>query len=345
MTLKFRNARQNLAVLVLCGTLQANPISIHIINEVLVSDSDSLGWMLEFQSWPGLINDYDGWFIITPWGTAHFNQGITTTDQDLVLINKDSLDTPIPMFREGGVIALFDQDSFRVEEVRWGSVANPDIGTPLPSQSMCYHYDWPPGEVWYLDDSPSLGDWNDHENALGSISGTVYDLNGIPVPNALMLYGYGFTQFVVANSQGQYELENLACLTHLRVNINEVDEFDTTFQVYPDSTIQMDCHLPDYLGVHSRETGAIPAQYHLAQNFPNPFNAMTTLKFDTPQTGKVNIQILNLDGSLVTSLVHQTLLPGSYEVAWNASQLSSGVYLCQMRAGAFTDTKKLIIIK
>lgn len=94
----------------------------------------------------------------------------------------------------------------------------------------------------------------------------------------------------------------------------------------------------------------IPGKFSLLQNFPNPFNPATKIKFDIPFAGNVymrsvQLKIFDILGKEITVLVNQQLQPGSYEVEWNASNNSSGVYFYKLTSGNFTNTKKMLLVK
>jgi len=92
-----------------------------------------------------------------------------------------------------------------------------------------------------------------------------------------------------------------------------------------------------------------PSEYALLQNFPNPFNPNTTIKWQMPETGFVSLKIFDVIGREVTVLVNEELPAGGYEVDFNTStikhQPSSGVYFYELRAGSFVETKKMILLK
>jgi len=85
--------------------------------------------------------------------------------------------------------------------------------------------------------------------------------------------------------------------------------------------------------------------YSLNNNYPNPFNPVTTIGFRIPETGNVKLVIYDLLGRVVHVLVNQNFTPGFYEVKWNASNFSSGVYFYRLEAGNFNQTKKMLLIK
>ena len=94
----------------------------------------------------------------------------------------------------------------------------------------------------------------------------------------------------------------------------------------------------------------IPISYSLHQNYPNPFNPVTSLRYDLPEQAQVTLTIYNLMGREITQLVNTTQEAGFRSVQWNATDsfgkpVSAGVYLYQIRAGEFVQTKKMVLLK
>jgi hypothetical protein len=89
----------------------------------------------------------------------------------------------------------------------------------------------------------------------------------------------------------------------------------------------------------------LPAMFSLDQNFPNPFNPTTTISFALSSRSFVSLKIYDLVGREVARLVSNDLPAGYYTRTWNAGQYSSGVYFYSFRAGSFTETKKLILLR
>ena len=91
--------------------------------------------------------------------------------------------------------------------------------------------------------------------------------------------------------------------------------------------------------------------FKLSQNYPNPFNPSTKIQFAVPQTEKVRLEVFDIQGRLVRTLVdHELYNKGNYEVMWNGldnkgSRVASGVYFAKMHAGQFAQTKKMILAK
>ena len=91
---------------------------------------------------------------------------------------------------------------------------------------------------------------------------------------------------------------------------------------------------------------ATPERFGISQNYPNPFNPITTIRFEIAKTDPVSIQVYNLLGEEVATLVSEkTFTPGTYTVTWDASEMASGVYLYKFKAGNVIETKKMMLLK
>ena len=89
----------------------------------------------------------------------------------------------------------------------------------------------------------------------------------------------------------------------------------------------------------------IPVEFVLDNIYPNPFNPSTNISFAVPIDAHVEISIYDINGRLVKSLVNNVLSAGYYEIEWNASNESSGVYILKMQSDGFIDTQKMMLIK
>ncbi|MDR3666253.1 MAG: T9SS type A sorting domain-containing protein [Ignavibacteriaceae bacterium] len=90
----------------------------------------------------------------------------------------------------------------------------------------------------------------------------------------------------------------------------------------------------------------IPENYSMSQNFPNPFNPSTIIKYQVPQNSYITLKVYNSLGQEVAALVNGMVNAGSYEVQFQSSGLSSGVYYYVIKAGEnFVQTKKMILMK
>lgn len=89
----------------------------------------------------------------------------------------------------------------------------------------------------------------------------------------------------------------------------------------------------------------VPVSFELSQNYPNPFNPSTLIRFSIPETVPVSIKIYDLVGSEISTLVNQTMQPGTYELTFDAGNLASGVYIFRMIAGEYSFAKKMSVLK
>ncbi|MEK0336545.1 MAG: T9SS type A sorting domain-containing protein [Nitrosopumilus sp.] len=145
---------------------------------------------------------------------------------------------------------------------------------------------------------------------------------------------------------------------------NGTDQGDVTFAVPMDTPDQLfyDCEF------HESRTGSItlatvvsiqtndglaPAIFSLKQNYPNPLNPITTLRYDLPKQSHVTLTIYDLLGRQVKMLVNQTQDAGFKSIQWDASSVPSGIYFYQInvrqkeggQAGDFIQTRKMILLK
>ncbi len=94
-----------------------------------------------------------------------------------------------------------------------------------------------------------------------------------------------------------------------------------------------------------REPGVVPVKFSLYQNYPNPFNPVTHIKFDLPKDEFVKITLYDMLGREVQVITNEFRKAGSYELRFDAENLSSATYFYRIEAGNFTDTKKMILVK
>jgi beta-lactamase superfamily II metal-dependent hydrolase len=97
--------------------------------------------------------------------------------------------------------------------------------------------------------------------------------------------------------------------------------------------------------VISPEIVSMPSDFQLYQNFPNPFNPSTVIKFQIPDASVVTLKVYDLLGREVSSLVNGQLEVGNHETVWNADKYPSGIYIYRLSAGNFTETRKMLLLK
>ena len=93
------------------------------------------------------------------------------------------------------------------------------------------------------------------------------------------------------------------------------------------------------------EETVAPNGFRLFQNYPNPFNPSTRITYQIHETGMVTLKIYDVLGNKVTTLVNEEKIAGNYEINFNAGNLSSGLYIYQLKSGNFIQTKKMMLLK
>ena len=158
-------------------------------------------------------------------------------------------------------------------------------------------------------------------------------------------------------------------LVFLTVYGNETESSDIVFQVYHEQTDeilyvanQMEYSTNDIVGtllepyvIDARtlavgDPGFIPEVFSLAQNYPNPFNPVTKIGYGLPKSSNVRVDVYNLMGENVATLVNKKQNPGYYFITWDSKNnmgipVSAGVYIYQIRAGDYVKSRKLILLK
>jgi hypothetical protein len=95
-------------------------------------------------------------------------------------------------------------------------------------------------------------------------------------------------------------------------------------------------------GVSEKTNNILPTAYNLSQNYPNP---STTINFQIPSANKVSLKVYDVLGREVKFLVNEFKIAGKYSVTFNATNLASGVYFYNLRAGNYVESKKMILLK
>jgi hypothetical protein len=93
------------------------------------------------------------------------------------------------------------------------------------------------------------------------------------------------------------------------------------------------------------ENPALPSDFLLEQNFPNPFNPSTTIKYKLPKSNHVSLRIYNLKGQEIATLVEEYQTKGEYQIEWVTEGIPSGMYYCRLQADTFSRSIKLLLQK
>ena len=95
----------------------------------------------------------------------------------------------------------------------------------------------------------------------------------------------------------------------------------------------------------SQVSSVVPSEFNLFNNYPNPFNPSTNIKFDIPKSSNVRLSIYDSKGALISELVNSKLTAGTYSYSFDAAMLSSGAYFYRIETDDFVDTKRMILLK
>lgn len=189
-------------------------------------------------------------------------------------------------------------------------------------------------------------------NGNGMISGTVSEDNATPVNGAVVVAineeGIIISS-AVSDEDGNYKLNNLGAdnysLVASKFDYNETQINDVP--VYENNLYSAIANVnltpASITEVENNET--IPTNFSLSQNYPNPFNPETTISFNLPTQQHVTLKVYDILGNEVSTLVNDTKQAGSYQIKFNASALSSGIYFYNLKSGNFNKTMKMTLIK
>ncbi len=121
---------------------------------------------------------------------------------------------------------------------------------------------------------------------------------------------------------------------YLRTGVSVV--LGGTFKTVLDTTL---------VGVEYRDEEIIPANFNLYQNYPNPFNPSTKISWQTPEGSWQTLKVYDVLGNEIATLINEYRPLGNYEIEFDATDLPSGIYLYQLKAGSFVETKKMAFMK
>ncbi len=89
----------------------------------------------------------------------------------------------------------------------------------------------------------------------------------------------------------------------------------------------------------------MPDEFFVSQNYPNPFNAITVIRYNLPEPSNVAVEIFDILGRRVETLIQTEQPAGHHQVTWDAKGLTSGMYFCRIQAGDYAETKKMVLLK
>ena len=207
---------------------------------------------------------------------------------------------------------------------------------------------WDMGEsiywYWYLDNSPTIGKHNDSKNAFGNIEGLVLDSIGNPINNAEVLFWYDWfnPSYVNSDSNGYFIFNDYARIAEITVSKDGYENRDTTIQILPEDTLIINFSLTTS---NSKIEPTILTNFKLFQNYPNPFNPNTTIDYYLPKTANTRINIYDISGKKVTTLINKRQNKGFHSIQFNGSKYASGIYYYQLLTNEFSEVKKMVLMK
>jgi hypothetical protein len=166
----------------------------------------------------------------------------------------------------------------------------------------------------------------------GQISGRFFNASGVPIDTAFTVFDAVGGKFPIGGVAGFINGRFLLGATRTDPEFTDGDVYG---MFLPSSTTD----------VQRDAAGLEPDTYELAQNYPNPLNPSTTIRYALPSAVRVKLVIHDLLGREIAALVDEEQSAGWKEVVWNASAMSSGVYFYRLTAGSFVQTRKLVVMK
>jgi len=190
------------------------------------------------------------------------------------------------------------------------------------------------------------------DSGLATVSGHVSDNSNNPIAGAIVFAtdaNYQVYSFGITDQNGNYTITGLVPGSYSVTSSSYGYSDGTTSTSSLDyntnySSTSSFTMTPEAVTAVS-STPSVISSYQLYQNYPNPFNPSTVIKFNVPNESRVTLKVYNILGSEVATLVNGMKPAGTYNITFNASNLASGVYFYQLKAGNFVATKKLLLLK
>ncbi len=185
------------------------------------------------------------------------------------------------------------------------------------------------------------------ERSSNSITGEILDADGNPLSGVFInvLNAEGKVEFsTTTNSGGQFRIVGLYG-TEYTITVSKV-EFESLSQIISlNQPVNQFNIILNKTTTETDEENPLPVKYELINNYPNPFNPSTKIKFVIPENGLVTLKVFNILGQEVATLLNKQLTAGSHELTFDASELSSGIYLYKLQTMNFVQVKKMMLLK
>ncbi|MCP4583396.1 MAG: T9SS type A sorting domain-containing protein [candidate division Zixibacteria bacterium] len=186
---------------------------------------------------------------------------------------------------------------------------------------------------------------NDTMHQTGGIMGTVTRWgSGNPLEDVLVSILNG--DYDTTDEFGNYALTDLQPGTY-DVYFSHPDHYDsvvTDVEVFLDDYTVLDMELDIIVGINDISL-AMPTVFSIGQNYPNPFNAKTSIEYSIPENAAVTIDVYDLHGRHVTTLVNGFQTAGYHTVSWNAGNMTSGIYFYKIQVNDYIEQKSMLLLK
>jgi uncharacterized delta-60 repeat protein len=281
-------------------------------------------------------------------GQSDANSG---TSFDFATVKYDSAGNQLWVARYNGSTNLLDSPrSIEVDDV--GNVYVAGLSNDANNYS-CYvtiKYDSSGNQLWIKTyDSP--GNNNDQVNDLAlDEEKNVYITGSAVPPNGTSIDYYTIKYDSLGNEQWAMSYDGPAAQTDnpstLKLDsMNNIYVTGYTRDTGNETDITTIKYAQQPQAVRPPNESGISPDFQLAQNYPNPFNPVTQIRFQLPEASQVEIKVYNTLGQEVAVLLNERKPAGTYEVDFNGSKLSSGIYLYKLQADDFTETRKMILMR
>ncbi len=190
--------------------------------------------------------------------------------------------------------------------------------------------------------------WDSSKTILGNVS----DEAGNPLANVVV---------ILKNSEGNAVASartdakgNYSCATSSRMvgeaiasRVGYVSTVKSLDEISPvANTVLLNLSLcKTVTAVDNQKNKNVPSEFTLQQNYPNPFNPSTTINFSLPTSQNVKLEVFNMLGETVATLINKPMSAGNHKYEFNASNINSGLYLYRITAGSFVEIKKMMLLK
>jgi len=251
------------------------------------------------------------------------NENIDINDQLAlvnIILNNPSCINGSPRTVSNSFITMIHQSSLSRGE---GEILEIILSTETAVRAVHFEFSFPDSDILEVYLSNEFSDFSiDWASRSDTLAIVIYDAEGQAIP------------------AGTHHIAYIEFEDQLERSANQ--NIDYISGQYADNARNL---FPIVLSGQDQQDNFLPKRFALYPPYPNPFNPVTTIKFDLPVDSFINISVFDLSGRLVDVLVSDIYNAGSYEMDWNADTYSTGLYLIQFKSDKFTATKKIILMK